>query len=143
MFVTYKPETADGDPQRWEFDPGRVRASEAEMIEKRYGDKWDQWRNDVRAGSAKARRVLLWHLLRQAHHTLRYEDVPDFLMDELLVEHSVGELVELRDRLMKANVSDTDREQLMTALNIEITEAAERELTDPETVGKAPSNPDA
>lgn len=142
MFITYRP---DGDPeqtQNWDFDPGRVRSVEAEMIEKRYGANWDQWRNDVRAGSAKARRVLLWHLLRRAHHTLRFEDTPDFYMDELLVEHSVVELLELRDRLQKVNLPESDREQMMTTLDIEITEAQAREMTGDEPAGKAPSNSD-
>lgn len=153
MFVTYQPEGQE--PTKWDFDPGRVRAAEAEMIEKRYGGNWDAWRNDVRSGSAKARRVLLWHLLRRQHHTLRYEDTPDFLMAEVLVEHSVAELVELRDRMMRANLPDADREQMMTAMDIEITDATAREMAmsettapgDPEDAadlgGKAPSNNDA
>jgi hypothetical protein len=121
MFVTYTP--ADGDEQRWEFDPGRVRQSEAEIVEKRYGATYDKWRQAIVTGEAKARRVLLWHLLRRDHHTMRYEDTPDFYMDELVVTHSHGELLTLRDRVLKANLPEEEREAVLAALDIEITEA--------------------
>lgn len=41
MRVTYAPE--DGDKQTWEFHPGRVKRSEAVLIEKRAGVRWDEW----------------------------------------------------------------------------------------------------
>lgn len=125
MFVTYRP--ADGDEQKWEFDPDKVRASQAELIEKRAGVSFDTWHNQVRSGGVKARRVLLWHLICRTHHTLRYEDTPDFALGELLVEHSAQELLVLRDRLQKANLPEEDRQQAETALDIEITEAMVRE----------------
>lgn len=124
MHVTYRPE--DGDSQRWTFDPGRVRQSQAELIERRFGGNYDAWRAGVQSGDSKARRVLLWHLLTLQHHTMRVEDVPDFFMDELLVEHSVDELRTLKDRLAKANVDASTREQMETALDIEISEAIAR-----------------
>jgi hypothetical protein len=128
VFITYRPEDQPAEAvQRWEFNPGRIRQSEAEIIEKRYGAKFDVWRNDVRVGSAKARRVLLWHLLRREHPGLKYEDTPDFYMDEVLVEHSVTELVELRDRMAKATLDEETRGQIQTALDLEITEAMARE----------------
>lgn len=121
MIVTYSPE--GGESRQWHFDPDRVRQSEAEMVEKRYGRTYDQWRQAVIQGDSKARRVLLWHLLRREHHTLRYEDTPDFYTGELKVEFSRGELLTIRDRVMKANLSDEEREQILTALDIEITDA--------------------
>lgn len=121
MIVTYTPE--DGDPQRWEFDPGRVRQSEAEVVEKRCGTTYDKWRAAIVSGEAKARRVLLWHLLRRQHHTLRYEDTPDFYMDDLKVEHTRGELLTLRERVLKANLPEDERDAVLTALDIEITDA--------------------
>lgn len=139
MWVTYRPEDQPEDAvQKWEFNPKRVRTSDAEIIEKRYGANWDTWLNDVRSGSAKARRVLLWHLLRREHARLRYEDTPDFYMEELLVEHSVVELLELKDRLSKVKLDDESaREQMATALDIEITDAMAREGVTDETAGKA------
>lgn len=125
MFVTYSPE---GDAaQRWEFDPDKVRQSKAEVIEKRFGGNWDKFRAGVQSGDSKARRVLLWHLLSLDHHTLRYEDVPDFCMGELKVEHSRGELLALRGRIEKSSIAAEDRDQMLTALDIEIGEAADSE----------------
>lgn len=122
MFVTYQP--SDGERQRWEWDPDRVRQSEAEMVEKRYGKTWDQFKAGVMSGDSKARRVLLWHLLRREHHTLRYEDTPDFYVGELVVEFSTGELAVMRDRIMKANIPEDEREQMLTALDIQMADAA-------------------
>lgn len=135
MLVTYTPES--GDAQRWEFDPKRVRASEAEAIEKRAGENWDSWLFAVQAGSMRARRVLLWHLLRREHPSLRWEDTPDFYAGELLVEHTVAELTEIRDRVEAARLSADQREQALTALDVAITEAMARQAEEPE--GKAPS----
>lgn len=136
MFVTYKPE--DGDERRWTFDPGRVRASKAEMIEKRAGQSWDQWRVAVQAGSIAARRVLLWHLLTLDHPTFRWEDTPDFYADELVIEHSVAELNEVRARVDKANLSAEEKEAFYALFDQELTEAMAREEAG--AAGKAPSN---
>jgi len=125
MFVRYAPE--GGQEQSWEFDPHQVRAAEAEVIEKRYGKGYEEWVNGVRSGEVKARRVLLWHLLRRQHHTLRFEDTPDFLLSELVCEHSVAELWTIKERMDKANLDPDQREQVLVALDIEISEAMARE----------------
>ncbi len=137
MIVTYAPE--GGAAQRWEFNPQRVRASEAEAIEKRAGETWDAWLVGVQSGSMKARRVLLWHMLRRDHPTVRYEDVPDFYAGEVLVEHTSAELTEMRDRVAKANIPADQREQALTALDVALTEAMSREADEPEPEGKARS----
>ncbi|MFD8531533.1 hypothetical protein ACFV0L_29345 [Streptosporangium canum] len=136
MFVTYRPE--DGAEQRWTFDPKRVRAAKAEMIEKRAGENWDAWLVALQSGSMRARRVLLWHLLTVDHLTLRWEDVPDFFAGELLVEHSVEELAEIRTRISKASMSDGQREQVLIAIDSEISAAMDREGV-AEPLGKVPS----
>ncbi|GIH98090.1 hypothetical protein [Planobispora takensis] len=136
MFVTYRPE--DGTEQRWTFDPGRVRASQAEAIEKRAGEPWDAWLFAVQAGNMRARRVLLWHLLRLDHPALKFEDTPDFYAGELVVEHSVAELTEIRGRVAKATLPAVQRDQVLAALDTALAEARQREQgTEPE--GKARS----
>ena len=125
MHITYAPE--DGDRQEWDFDAGRIRASVAEMIERRFGGNFDAWAAGVQSGSMKARRVLLWHLISLQHPGLRYEDVDDFFADELVVEYPVKELAEVRDRILKANLDEDRREMTLTALDIEMTKAMERE----------------
>ena len=125
MHISYKPD--DGDEQEWDFDPGRVRASVAEMIERRFGENYDAWQAGIQSGNIKARRVMLWHLLTLEHPRLRFEDVPDFYADELRVQFSVAELTLIRDRLQRANLSEDKREQALAAIDLEMTEAMERE----------------
>ena len=122
MFVTYKPE--GNDPQIWEFDPNRVRASQAEMVEKRYGQPWDVFLRDLIKGSMMARRVLLWHLTRLAHHTLRFEDTPDFYAAELTVEFSRAELEDFRRQAEASkNLSDDERTMALAQIDDEIAKA--------------------
>lgn len=139
MRIAYTPKSAaDGDAQTWIFEPGRIRASEAEQIEKRYGGRWEDFLADVKGGSMRARRVLLWHLLRTAHPGLKFEDVPDFYADELVCTYSYAELAAMRDRVLKANLDQDTREQVLTALDIEMTEAMSAEgIAEPAPVGKA------
>jgi len=125
MHVTYKPE--DGTSTEWDFDAGRVRASTAEVIEKRYGENWESWVAGVSSGNIRARRVLLWHLLTRDHPTLRYEDTPDFFADELLVQFSSAELAALRERVSKADIAAERRESMLAAIDLETAEAVKRE----------------
>ncbi|WIM97842.1 hypothetical protein ACTOB_001396 [Actinoplanes oblitus] len=123
MKVTYTP--GEGDVQIWDFDPDQVPQSQAEMIERRYGSgpgQWDAWVDDCRRGGARARKILLWHLLRQTHHTLRFEDVPDFRMGQVKVEHSLEELLTIRDRVLKSNLTTDEKDGVLAALDLEITE---------------------
>jgi hypothetical protein len=135
--VTYN--AGEGEPRVWDFDPDEVPQSQAEIIEKRYGQLWDSFLSDVRQGSARARRVLLWHLLRREHHTLRLEDTPDFKMGQVKVEHSVEELLRVRDRVAKANLDPEEKDGMLAMLDVEITEQM-GEVPEPEPepdLGKA------
>ena len=125
MHITYSPE--DGDRQEWDFNPDRVRQSVAEVIERRFGGTWDEFKAGVQSGSMRARRALLWHLLSLQHPTLRYEDTPDFFAGELKVQFSVTELTELRELTLKANLSAEKREMALTAIDFEMSEAMARE----------------
>lgn len=142
MFLTYTP---DGEPpQRFEFRPGRVRLARAEMIEKRYGQltgakpaTFEAWRMAVQQGSAAARRVLLWHLLSEIHPTIKIEDVDPF-EDELLLEYSKAELLEMRAALEKApGIPEAELGIMLGQLDVEIMTAAE------DSSGKAKSSSSA
>lgn len=136
MIVIYSP--ADGAPQRYEFNPSRVRQSEAEVIEGRAGVSWEQWLNAIKLGSAKARRVLLWACMRQQHPMLRIEDAPDPYVGEVVVEFTVAELTELRESVASARVADEEqRAQLLAGIDAEIEVQAEREAAAAD-LGKAP-----
>lgn len=129
MYVTFKPE--GHEPQSWDFDPTRVKASVCEMIEKRAGEPFEAWVMSIRSGKARARRVLLWHLISRQGHVLKYEDTPDFAFGELTVEHSVHEIATLRDQFDKMKFDDPDQKaQILAMLDADLAEAREREGLD-------------
>lgn len=130
MLVKYTPQGQDTQEFTWR--PGRVKLKEAAQIEFRYskeagekGRTYEQFKQDVRAGSAVARRVLLHHLLRKVHPTIRFEDVDPF-DDEVVVIHHRDELEGLRV-LMEKDPSFTAEEKvsLLARLDAEIEEALE------------------
>ncbi|MEU8209786.1 hypothetical protein AB0B85_11365 [Micromonospora sp. NPDC049044] len=131
MIVTYTP---DGDQaQQWEFSPGRIKSSEAEILQKRYGGTWDEFKVGVLKGDMRARRVMLFHCLRREHHTLRFEDMPDFFDEELELEFTKAELEGMRAQVAQASGLNADeRESTLAALDVQIADA-------PEGLGKASS----
>lgn len=145
MYVIYEPEDpADGDKCEWSFDLNRIKASRAEMIEKRFGENWDQWQVDVQSGNMKARRVLLWHLMSTDHPSLKYEDTPDFYAGEVTVEYSVAELQNINEKIQKASLPEDQKTQYAAAYDVAITEAMAREEARGETSeGKASSRKSA
>lgn len=143
MYVEYKPK--DGEPSAWDFTPGEVFQEDAEQVEKHYGRNWDDFLDDVRSGNARARKVLLWHLIRQDHPKLPFADAPRFRMGELVVHHSSTEIRELLDKVHKLDASGVDEERrqaIVAGLNVDLTDALLRERGDTavdvdEPVGKA------
>jgi len=132
MFITYRPEGQE-QPQSWQFDPGRVKASQAEMIEKRAGESFEQWIMSVRAGKVRARRVLLWHLMTRDGLAIKYEDTPDFAFEDFKVEHSVVEILRMREQFEKVKFDDPDqKDQILAAIDADLAEARKREGLDEE-----------
>lgn len=138
MQVTYKPEDHPDRNQTWEFDPQRVRQSRAEMIEKRFGGRYSEWVEGVQRADSRARRVLLWHLMSMDHHTLKLEDVPDFMMGELEVDYALADLQRIRLQVSESSMDDATKETALERLDLEIATRMGRsveELT-PEDLGK-------
>lgn len=131
MKVNYKPEdSADGDPREWSFNPARVRSAVCIVIEKQWGKgDYDDWRDAVLKGDTAARRVLLWHLLKQENPTLRFDDTPDFYYDELVVEADVVELRALRAQVASTVLSpgrtEADRDEVLRMIDAELAEKGE------------------
>ena len=126
MYVRWDPE--NGEPVReFDFDPEDTLRSDAKLVEKHYGKSWEVWLNNLRIKEADARTVLLWHLLRQEHRNLRFEDTPDFRMRQMKVEMSSAELRDLMKRTERMKLSDDERDQLRMAFEIDIRDAMERE----------------
>lgn len=138
MLVTYKPEGSE--PQTWTWTPGRVLVSECAIVEKVYGKPWEAFAAEVQQGSARARRVLLWHLHRRAHPMLRFEDAVDFYADQLTVDYDAGELRAMRDGLASTGLTGAEQEIAMAALDREIAEAEAKGAV---AEGKAESSSDS
>lgn len=117
MKVTYTP--AGDAPQVFTFKPGLVRAAAAEMIETRSGMRYEQWVDAALSGSAKARRVLLWHLLSLQHGHVRIEDV-DYAVGELLVERDLEEARKFRTEIENWKGDPAVREQGLAEVDDEI-----------------------
>lgn len=147
MEVTYKPEGSQETEHRtWEFDPNRVRAVRAEMIEKRYGNRYAEWVTNVQRGEARARRVLLWHLMNTEHPQLKLEDVPDFMMGEVEVDYALSDLQRLRREVAESAMDDATKETTLERLDLEIATRMGKSLDEvtPEDLGKeAPLRSDA
>lgn len=122
MIVNYRP---DGQPaQQWEWHADKVRAGEAELIEKRFEGTWDQFLLAVTQGSMRARRILLWHLLRGEHPTLKLEDV-DFAAGEVAVDFDKAELQQMYDEAVKRSdeIPEDKRELVLSVLRSELDKA--------------------
>jgi len=128
MHVTYAPEDpTEGDPQEWDFDLKRIRSRDAEQIEKAFGGSWDEFEGALQVGNVKARRAMLWHLLRQQHPLMQLRDVPDFYTGELVVQYTVAELVVLRERVESVRGDEERKELMLAALDAELVAARVRE----------------
>lgn len=98
--MTFRVTYTGGDaPQRFLFDPDEVDVEEAERIESAIHAEWGSFLEGILNPPARVRRVLLWHLLRQANpgYNLAFEDAPKFKMGQLIIELGTVEI----DRLMK------------------------------------------
>ncbi|WP_199444455.1 hypothetical protein [Umezawaea beigongshangensis] len=98
MFVTYSPD-GDVEERTWEFEAAAITAADAEPVEASFGRTWDEFLVELVRGGIRARRHLLWLLMRREHPALRYEDVPNFATGQLLVELDRDELQAMRDGL--------------------------------------------
>lgn len=131
MFLTYTPEGQEA--QRFHYEPGKLRVSEAEAIEDRCGMAYGgDFKIALLKGNMRARRALLWTFLRRQHPNYRYEDV-DFADSEVTLELDRAEVeAELEALAGAAGISDEDRR---------IAEAVYRAQleTAPEPPGKAES----
>jgi hypothetical protein len=120
MIVTL---TVDGEPpKRWEWTPDDVRQREAEQIEAKSGVPFEKFNEQVLMGGARARRVLVWHLLRQDHPHLKLDDV-DFRVRELQVEPEAAELREWREQLLSSKgnrLTEEQRETMLAAIDTEL-----------------------
>jgi hypothetical protein len=139
MQVKYMPE--DDPSKGWtkEFDPQRVKAGRAEMIERRYGKRYSVWVAEIQAGEVAARRILMWHLLSLDHPQFKLEDVPDFMFGELELDYSVSDLQKLRREVEASAMDDAAKSETLERLDLEIANRLLKETEEltAEDLGKA------
>lgn len=130
MFVTYSPK--GGEPQKFTFYARDVRVSEQERIERASKMTFAEWTRQIQAGSATARRVLLWVLINREHpNKVRIDDV-DFSHRELTVENAREEIEAMIDEVRtKGDLTSPDDRSYLAQLE---REAAAAE-SDPELQG--------
>jgi hypothetical protein len=130
VYLVYQPEGSE-EPKRWKYNPKKLMSAEREMLERRTGKNFTEFSEAVLKGNSQCRRALLFMFLKRDHPSgIRYEDV-DFAWDELTLEHSKGELQEMRKHVVDS-VSGDQLEAVLEKLDEEIAEAPE----DPDEVGK-------
>lgn len=138
MLLHYKPDGVT-EPATYEVNFKRVRRSEAIILEKQYGRTWAQFATDVMTGSVDALAALLWLVQRREHPTLRFDDLPDFYLEEVELDFSADEWRVMRDEARKSD----DPQAAMAASVAEqmLAEAEAREAAAGE--GKASSSSEA
>lgn len=132
MYITYRP-VGDGEPQEFVFLPGKTPTFDSEAIERVTEWTWDEFMTNLQKGSLKARRALLWILLRRQHRGIQFKDV-SFTPDEVNVEYDVFELTQLRRDIEDSPRSDEEKEPFLAYVDREI----EKARPAPDESGKAP-----
>lgn len=138
MYVAYRPvggaEDETPEAQEFVFIPGKCSNFDAESIESETGWTWDEFLMYLQKGSIKARRALLWILLRRVHRSIRFKDVR-FTPAEVTVEYDAAELEETRRSVEDApEQPGVDKQPLLDYLAGEI----EKARPAPDGSGKAP-----
>jgi hypothetical protein len=130
VYLVYSPEGSD-EPKRWAYNPRKIMSAERENIERRTSRNWSEFTKDVLQGNSLCRRALLFTFLKREHPTVKWDDV-DFAWDELLLEYSKAELIQIRENAAEEAVGE-QREAILAKLDADIAEAYE----DPAEEGKA------
>ncbi|WP_432116630.1 hypothetical protein [Streptomyces sp. S1] len=120
MFLVYKPE-GQAEATRWRYNPRRLMSVEREDIERRTGRNFSEFTTDVLQGNSLCRRALLYTFLRREHPKTRFDDV-DFFWDELTLEYSRQELLEMREKVA-STLHGAERAAALEALDKDIEDA--------------------
>jgi hypothetical protein len=133
MYLTYKPEGSE-EAQEFVFIPEDTNTFDSEAIESATGWTWEEFLMNLRKGSTKARRVLLWICTRRVHRGLQLRDV-QFKQSEVKLEYDVNEMKQLREGVLESpDQPGIDKDLILAAMDAEIGKAR----PGPEGEGKAP-----
>jgi hypothetical protein len=104
VYLIYTPDGAN-EPKRFKYQPQKLLSAEREMLERRTGLDFAEFTQKVLKGNGACRRALLFMYLKREHPTLRYEDV-DFAWDQLTLEFSRSEYLQMREEISKTLTGD-------------------------------------
>jgi hypothetical protein len=76
VIIIYAPQ--DGAEQTFDVGPGRLRASEIQVIERTAGARWDDIKQAMGEGDLNAMRTVVWALLRREQPALRFAEFDPF-----------------------------------------------------------------
>ncbi|MFE7516108.1 hypothetical protein ACFU8I_33480 [Streptomyces sp. NPDC057540] len=120
MFLVYHPE-GQAEPTRWRYNPRRLMSVEREDLERRTDRNFSTFTTDVLQGNSLCRRALLYVFLRRDHAKIRFEDV-DFAWDELTLEYSRQELLQMREQV-SSTLHGAERAAALESLDKDIADA--------------------
>ncbi|MFD4551418.1 hypothetical protein [Streptomyces sp. NPDC058466] len=132
MYLVYKPDGQE-EPTRYKYQPQKLMSAEREMLERRTERNFSEFHEGVMKGNSLCRRALLFMYTKREHPTVKWDDV-DFAWDELDIEYSKTEWIEMRDTASENLRGD----QLAMALEA-IEKAIPGAYEDPDESGKASS----
>lgn len=115
MIVKYAP--AGADEKTWDYKAEDLPSIDAEDIEDAMGITFDEFQVKLMTGGAKARRALLWVMLRRDEKTLKFNDVA-FKMGEVSVDFDSEELKRIRDAVVAdKTMTDDVKESVLAVLD--------------------------
>lgn len=76
MIIIYEPQ--DGAERAFDVGPGRLRASEIQVIERTADARWDDIKESMGEGDLNAMRVTVWALLQREQPALRFAEFDPF-----------------------------------------------------------------
>lgn len=123
MLLIYTPES--GERREWQFQPYEAWSFETELVESVGGQMWISWDGFLsllRVDNTKAKRALLWVMLRRDKPDLRFVDLVT-KAKEITIGLDVDERADLRRRL-------DDPEETWTQAERELAEDALSEYPD-------------
>ncbi|MFJ1808548.1 MULTISPECIES: hypothetical protein [unclassified Streptomyces] len=142
MIIVYAP--ADGEEQHFDAGPGKLRASEIQIIERTADGRWPDIKEGMREGDINALRTVAYVLKRRAEPTLRFAQFDPF-EGELRARLDRQETQAFAEYLFDKyegtdDLGDAFEELRDASFDREWAEAAIADVTAPK--GQAPADPE-
>lgn len=106
MFIKYTPSEGE-EQQQFYFQLAKLMSVEAEKIEEITSWSFEEFQQQLMRGSARARRVLLWILLKRQHPTMRLTDI-NVPVDAITVDFDRDEFDAMLAEFEKARAANPD-----------------------------------